>query len=285
MLVVSLLRLYKGLIQRHRVVTALVAIALAVVLSEAFWFGKLPQHLAYLAALALSVVIVDLLYLRRCAAPLPVRRPRLELAVAAACLTLSFGWLYFNFRAVPTGHPNLATILFRLAGMVLVLNIPVALMDLLALRYGLGDLGFRFAVRGVWAVPLILLLFFGLASLCKAGFTVHGLIEEEGSLWKAVLVGIFVAALPEEFFRMTWQTRLGAVTGNHAAAWYMTAWLWSFMHAPIFHRGEPSWTPALINCLNLVPLGLLWGYVMHRTQSLHPSMLLHMFNFSGLQNF
>ena len=127
---VSLPRLYKGLIQRHWVVAALVAILLAGVLSEAFWFGKLPQHLAYLAALTSSVVVVDLIYWGR--------------------------------------------------------------------------------------------------------------------------------RVPDTLFR-------------HAR--------------PYFSPRQPSWTPALMNCLNLVPLGLLWGYVMHRTQSLFPSMVLHMFKLSGLHNF
>jgi membrane protease YdiL (CAAX protease family) len=266
-------------------VTGFVAITFAGVLSETFWFGKLPQHLAYLGAIALSAFVMDLLYARHHAAALPVRRPGLELAIAAGCLMLSFGWLYIHFSTPQSNHPNFAAIIFRLAGLLLVLNVPIILIDLFGLRYRFADIGFRFAVRGLWAVPLILCFFFGFATFSGAGFTFAGLIQEQGSLVKAVLVGIFVAAMPEEFFRMTWQTRLGAVTGNPAAAWLLTAFLWSFMHAPIFHHEQPTWTPALINCLNLVPLGLLWGYVLHRSRSLIPSMLLHMFNLSGLQNF
>jgi membrane protease YdiL (CAAX protease family) len=36
--------------------------------------------------------------------------------------------------------------------------------------------------------------------------------------------------------------------------------------------------------VDIVPLGLLWGYLMHRTRSLLPSTLLHATNIWGLQN-
>ena len=278
--------LYAKLICRHQMIAALVAVAFASVLVQSFWFGKLPQRLAYLVAIAFSLVVVDLISLRHRSAPLPVRRPKLELATAAGCLVFSLCWLCLHFSPTSSAVPaTLFAKLFRVAGALVVFNIPIAIVDLFALGYRFGDLGFRFAVRGLWAVPLILLSFFGLSYLSGASFTIGGVIREEGSIWQALLVVIFVAAMPEEFFRMTWQTRLGAVTGNDAAGWFLTAFFWAFMHAPIFHHGEPTWTPALVNCLNLVPLGLLWGYVLHRTGSLIPSLILHMFNLSGLQNF
>jgi membrane protease YdiL (CAAX protease family) len=278
-------RLYLDLIHRHRVIAALLVITSAAVVGQAFWFGKLPQRLAYLAAIAFSVLVLDLLYGRHRPSPLPVRRPGLELTVAAICLLIVFSWLYVHFSSVPTGSPGLVTVLFRLAGLLFAFNIPIALMDLLALRYRLGDLGFRFPVRGLLAVPLILSGFFGLGHLSGAGLTLGEFIHEEGSLWRALPAAIFISSLPEEFFRMTWQTRLGAVTHNAAAAWFLTAAFWAFLHAPEFNAGAATWTPALIGCVNLVPLGLLWGYVLHRTRSLVPSLVLHSFNFSGLQNF
>jgi len=278
--------LYANLICRHRGIAALVAVVFAAVLGQSFWFGKLPQRLAYLGATAFSVVVADLISLRHRAAPLPVHRPKLELAMAAGCLALSVCWLCLHFSFPSSAGPStLFAKLSRVAGALVVFNIPIALVDLLVLRYRFGNLGFRAAASGLWAVPLILLFFFGLSYLSGASFTIGGVVREEGSIWRAVLVMIFVAAMPEEFFRMTWQTRVGAVTGNNAAAWFLTAFLWAFMHAPIFHSGEPTWTPALVNCLNIVPLGLLWGYVLHRTGSLIPSMILHIFNLSGLQNF
>jgi membrane protease YdiL (CAAX protease family) len=280
-----LARLYAEFIVRHWIIGALVALTAGVVLIQAVWWGKLVQRSAYLGAVAFGAVVIDLFYARHRPPALPVRRPRLELGIAAVCLVLAFSWLCGHFSAMPSHLPRLAAVVYRATGGLLVLNVPIILIDLLALRYCIRDLGFRFAVRGLWAVPLIFVCFFGLAHLSEATSTINGIIREQGSLWRAVPVAIFVAAMPEEFFRMTWQTRFGAVTGNNAAAWFLTAVLWSFMHAPIFHNGEPAWTPALVNCLNLVPLGLLWGYALHRTRSLVPSMILHIFNVSGLQNF
>ena len=39
-----------------------------------------------------------------------------------------------------------------------------------------------------------------------------------------------------------------------------------------------------VGVLDIVPLGLLWGYLTHRTGSLVPAVLLHLTNFWGLQN-
>jgi membrane protease YdiL (CAAX protease family) len=186
---------------------------------------------------------------------------------------------------MPSHLPRLAAVAYRVIGALLVLNVPIILIDMLALRYRIGDLGFRFAERGLWAVPLILACFFGLAYISKSGFTLGNFIQEAGSPLGAITAAIFLAATPEEFFRMTWQTRFGEATGNRAAGWFLTAILWPLLHAPNFHAGGTHWSATLITCLNMVPLGLLWGYVLHRSQSLFPTILLHCFNYSGLQNF
>jgi membrane protease YdiL (CAAX protease family) len=87
--------------------------------------------------------------------------------------------------------------------------------------------------------------------------------------------------LTEEFLRMSWQTRLGAVLKNPAAAWFFTAWVWSALHVPGFT--DSSWEATLQGVAEMVPLGLLWGYILHRTQSLWPTVLLHATNIWGLQ--
>ena len=283
--VIFLARSCAELIRRHRLVATLVAVTFAAVLCQAVWFGKLPQRLAFLGAVVASAGVVDLLLARPRPTPLPVRRPRLELAVATVCLVLALVFLLMRFGPAPPPYIGWPARLFLVVGVLCVLNLPVALMDLLGLRYRFGDLGYHLNGRGLRAVPVILLCFYGLGWLTGAHCTLLPFIQEQGSVWRALFTAVFIAPLPEEFFRRTWQTRLGAVTRNPAAAWLLTAGFWAALHAPIFHAGETTWTPALLNCLNLIPLGLLWGYVLHRTRSQFPSLLLHGFNFSGLQNF
>jgi membrane protease YdiL (CAAX protease family) len=92
--------------------------------------------------------------------------------------------------------------------------------------------------------------------------------DEFGSVTSLIGSGL-LAAFSEEFLRMTWQTRQGALLKN-PAAWFITAWIWSLLHFPNYG--------SLHSCLEIVPEGLMWGYVMFRTRSLLPTMILHMGN-------
>jgi hypothetical protein len=47
--------LYAKLICRHRGIAAVVVVVFAAILGQTFWFGKLPQRLAYCGAIAFSV--------------------------------------------------------------------------------------------------------------------------------------------------------------------------------------------------------------------------------------
>jgi membrane protease YdiL (CAAX protease family) len=41
---------------------------------------------------------------------------------------------------------------------------------------------------------------------------------------------------------------------------------------------------AMISPWDIIPIGLLWGYITWRTKSLFPSVVVHGFNLWGLQN-
>jgi hypothetical protein len=79
--------MYLALFRRHWIVSALVAITFASLLAQSFWFGKMPQRRAYLAAVVISAMLVDAICFRKKHPPQPVRRPGLELLIAA----VSFG--------------------------------------------------------------------------------------------------------------------------------------------------------------------------------------------------
>jgi Type II CAAX prenyl endopeptidase Rce1-like len=57
------------------------------------------------------------------------------------------------------------------------------------------------------------------------------------------------------------------------------------LRRPVDYSQSHSTVEAMLGVINIVPLGLLWGYLTHRTGSFLPSMLLHGLNFWGLQNF
>ena len=92
------------------------------------------------------------------------------------------------------------------------------------------------------------------------------------------------AALPEEFFRWVWQTRVAACFNNRAAAWLIASVLWATLHAPVEYAQSHSLAAVATYIMGIVPIGLLWGYLTMRTQSILPSVLLHCVNLWGLQN-
>jgi membrane protease YdiL (CAAX protease family) len=150
----------------------------------------------------------------------------------------------------------------------LLLQAPLLIFFLTVMRYRLKDLGFR--LYPLLLPVLILLCFAALASVSHTWVTSKWIWNEFGSVTNLIVSG-FLAAFSEEFLRMTWQTRLGALLKNPAAAWFITAWVWSLLHFPNYG--------SLRSCLEIVPQGLMWGYVMFRTRSLLPTMVLHMGNF------
>jgi membrane protease YdiL (CAAX protease family) len=40
-----------------------------------------------------------------------------------------------------------------------------------------------------------------------------------------------------------------------------------------------------LSSIRIIPIGLVWGYLTHRTKSFVPATLVHGANFWGLQNF
>jgi membrane protease YdiL (CAAX protease family) len=290
----AVLRGYAGMIRRHPVVACLVVLLMMFVVGESVYFGKLPKRVAYIGAVALGVAATDLLSVRDrpSRSLLPVRRPRFELAVTAGCTLLSattLTWVVLTRHTNPLPFP--AALLRILLLVLFVGNVGLFLFDLIVLKYRLCDLGYRF--RGLRCVLPVLVCVAGLAAISVCGFQLHNLGRwwarclsvpidyGGGSLWLGLLYVLLVAALPEEFLRMSWQTRLGAVLKNPAAAWFFTAWVWSALHVPSFP--DKSWGTALQGVAEMVPLGLLWGYILHRTQSLLPTVLLHATNIWGLQ--
>jgi membrane protease YdiL (CAAX protease family) len=182
--------------------------------------------------------------------------------------------------------------LLRIFLVVLIVgNAGLLLFDLAVLKYHLRDLGFRLA--GLRCVLPVLICTAGFAAIPVCGFDPDRLQAWWGRCWSflisygggslglGVLHSFLFPALSEEFLRMSWQTRLGAALNNSAVAWFGTACVWSALHIPSFQ--SDGWWRTLQGVAEMVPIGLLWGYILHRTRSLLPSALLHATNIWGLQ--
>jgi len=103
-----------------------------------------------------------------------------------------------------------------------------------------------------------------------------------GLVWTALIA----AALSEEFTRTLLQTRLGVVFRNKGLGFVAATFIWASLHIPVnlFQNPTASVWRIVIGSWGLMPIGLLWGYMTHRSKSLFPSVLMHGLNLWGLQN-
>jgi membrane protease YdiL (CAAX protease family) len=261
----------------------MLACIVVVLLAASIRHGNTRQCLVYLAAVAISVVAIDAISFARQASstPVSVRDPRLESLMLVGFGLIALAWLtsrfILNFRP-ESGGLRLAWILIGLGA---VFSILPALF-LFSRHWCPADLGLR--LRGVTTALPVLAIFAGTTfALSRHTITLSGALAEAGSPLGLVQMAI-VACLPEEFFRFAWQTRVGSWMGNPAAGWLIASMAWATLHGPVDYSQSHSTVEAMLSVIDIVPLGLLWGYLTHRTGSFLPSMLLHGLNFWGLQN-
>jgi membrane protease YdiL (CAAX protease family) len=134
-------------------------------------------------------------------------------------------------------------------------------------------------------LPVILII--GVtAYLSKPEKILFGAMLEEMGIVSMILTGFLVAAIPEELTRVLMQTRIGKVFENYAAGWLIASTIWAFLHFPNFWaQNSQCLFPAIEGVLTILPIGLLWGFMTHRTRSILPAVLVHGTNLWGLQNF
>lgn len=268
--------------RKHGPIVAILVSNAVVLLVAAIWHGKTLQALAYLAAVAISVVAIDAMSFRQPKRPpIPVRDPRLESMALIGFGLIAVGWLFCRFVLDYRPPPGAFRLAWIVIGLGSVFSILPALF-LLSRRYGVADLGLRF--RGTATALPVLAIFAGFTfAFSRHSITWSGALAEAGSPMGFVLTAIS-ACLPEEFFRFAWQTRIGAWMKNPAAGWLIASMAWALLHGPIDYSQSHSIVEAELSVIDIVPLGLLWGYLTHRTGSFVPSMLLHGVNLWGLQN-
>lgn len=255
----------------------------AVILLRAALEGSFGRAAIYFLAIGLSVVLVDsvLAWSASRSPQIPIRDPRFEFAVTAIIGAGALAWLWTRFvwHYQPQGILRLVWLAFLFG---CVFDIFLAIF-LLARRYRLGELGLRGA--GVLAAPPVIAIFATVAfAFTQSSITWSRIVEDTGGSWLAVVATALSAGVPEEFSRFVWQTRAGAWLGNRAAGWLIASCVWALLHGPKVWGDTHSMLAVVLSVLNILPLGLLWGYVTHRTRSIMPSILIHATNVWGLQN-
>jgi len=245
----------------------------------------LKQSLTYLGVMWFFSFIIDLYTLLRPTEDIfVVRQPKRESFYFIASFTLGLVFLFFRFSpSIDWQHLNT---LVRIAVLPLILFVfPIALaIILLLLNYKPTDLGFR--LNGlILVIPIVLISALVNRIVSPQSLTYDALVAETGGVLGALFMGIIAAGLSEEFFKMVGQTRLGAFMNNFGLGWFITAVIWAFMHAPKWYSEDLNMNEAILGSIRIIPIGLMWSYLTHRTKSILPSVIVHGTNFWGLQNF
>ena len=264
----------------------LVALSALGALFVGYHHDAMTQAIAYLIAMWLCSFVIDLYALHRPAGEaLPVRNPKRETIYFLVCTAIGSVALILRFDVFLdwTQLGLLPRLAVALPLILFAFPIVLAAMFLIQ-KYKPRDLGLR--LHGVLlAVPVIALCALTNRLVCPQSLTWNNIQAEGGSLLNILLLAFISAGLSEEFFRVIGQTRLGAFFQNAGVAWFITTVIWGLMHAPKWYADGHDLTEALLGSLRIIPLGLMWGYITHRTKSFLPAVIVHGMNVWGLQNF
>jgi hypothetical protein len=271
---------YLATLRRHPGCAAFLSILTIFLAADGVRRNALGRTSVYCVAVALSVLAIDatLSWWPVNVRPAPVRSPRLETTVAAILMVAGFGCLGALFIAQYRPSAILGRFLFVGIGLGSAFGITLAIF-LVARRYGPSDLGVR-GGRLLLALP-VAAVFFTLASAFTR-FSILPVVQSRESLM-AWMAAVPATAVSEEFLRFVWQTRLAALRNNHAFGWIIASCVWAIMHGPRFW-GENGLLHGTLGIVDIIPIGLLFGYLTHRSRSFLPAAFTHATNIWGLQN-
>ncbi|TNE69902.1 CPBP family intramembrane metalloprotease [bacterium] len=247
--------------------------------------GGLVQTISYLGLIIVSVLITEFLYKRKTftVSLFEIKNPKTELQIVLLGIGISYAAFVTRFLLISDW--NSLPILYKLPFLVLILLFVYPVFFLIYFKfvkkYSFQNLGFSFNQTWIGVPVVVLFAFIGLTFFPeKQQFT--SIIEESGFA-SLIYLGLFTAAIPEEFTRFLFQTRLIAKGISISIAWLIVALVWTFGHFPNFYSQSDALS-AFHNCMAILPLGFLWGYLVHRTGSILPTILIHSLNLWGMHH-
>jgi len=281
---IGVVRMQWGTMRRHPWTVVCILLCIVGVLELAVRHAELPKALAYLGAMLACAFIVDL-FARWFPTQwdFPVRRPHRETALAVGIELLAIVLMILLFVVFQLNNLSTAWKIASLPAFAIIFPIALPLI-LLKWKYRPVELGIRFNAMSWVFLPVLLVTAATAYLAAPEDFTLGSLLASEGVVG-ALVTGVITAGLSEEFVRMVLQTRLGAYLRNPAIGWFIATLIWAFLHSPKWYADGGDLYEALMGAVRIVPLGLMWGYITHRTKSLLPATLVHGFNVWGLQNF
>ena len=274
------------LLRRHLTAVYLASFIGFTIIILSIFHGTFIKAFMYLLAMCTAFLVSEYIYSKKEVkfTSIVIKSPFQEFSVLAFIQLAGLSLLLYRFSFIDDfsnlgKHSRIILVSLRLLIMYPIL---LLIYFLIIKRYKLVNLGFRFKYWFV-AVPIIFII--GIISF--ACFP-EGLQFEEQSrqnlFISMITLGFLTAAIPEELMRYLFQTRASQILGNKSLGWIIASFVWALLHIPSFSRGDSTMYDGAIHAFGILPIGLLWGYLNQRFQSIIPSVLIHGTNLWGLQN-
>ena len=218
--------------------------------------------------------------------PNPVKQPKQELLVTLTLMVVGLAAIFANFYMRSTGETYIPLIRLPVIFLMMLCTFPVALaLYLLFKRYKLPQLGLRVKP---WKILLLGFLIWALTGIFSGIFNYEGwlwkMAYEEMGLTGLIVQGLIGAAVVEEFSRFVLQTRLNQFIRNPFTCIIIASIVWTAYHIPITYFKTESAFSTFNYCMQIIPLGFIWGYLTYKTKSFLPAVIAHGLNLWGFQN-
>lgn len=272
--------------KNHYLSIILFSIVSIVVISIAIAKDKWYESLVYLFTIGCSFLIIEFIYFKKRPSNemWKIKNPKIETYVIIFCVsvTILLGILRFIVIEDFNSLNIIINIAIKIAALLFIYPILLFIYFKILKKYKFKEIGF--SIKYFWiAIPVIIC--FGLISnfLLPEQVQFTDTIQKHGVL-ALITLGFLTAAIPEEFTRMLFQTRLSRILKNKGVGWFIASSIWALAHIPIFYNQSSSFYDAFITSIGILPIGLFWGYLTERSKSIIPSILIHGTNLWGLQN-
>lgn len=216
-----------------------------------------------------------------------LKKPKNELILITVFTVLGCVFLVLNFYLKATYDQIGFLIRLPVLLGVLFFTFPVGIaLYLLVKKYTLVQLGLRikpffylFLGCAIWGLTGLFAFVFN-----KSGIIWAAGYKELGGVIGLFLNGLLAAGLVEEFSRFAIQSRFEKILKPIGFNILIATIIWSFMHFPINYFKGDAVKDTFVYCIQIIPLGFIWGYLTQRTKSILPSTLAHGLNLWGFQN-
>ena len=216
-----------------------------------------------------------------------VKEPKKELTVAILFAILGLLFLTLNFMLKSNTIPDKIITKIPIGLGSIIFAMPLGIFFyLLIKRYKLIRLGLT--TRPLVSIILGLIIW-GLTGLFAYFFNKEGILwarayEELGGIMGIIMQGVIGAALFEEFSRFVIQSRFERVFKTNGINILFATTIWALMHFPVTFFKGTDLTGTLAYCIQIIPIGVIWGYLTQQTKSIVPATLAHGINLWGFQN-